>query len=205
MIEVTEDDKNIYVKILNREDANLEKVYNKNYFFTLGLIVVDEELKNDKNKTEKTDVLENFTEGAKIIFIIEKTLKTSSLISFISYLDEIKKNPNSNPLTTFTSGIDYNILENITNDICSCLDYIKLNGMQLLEKKKEEIYVINGRFIILTEGIALFDEKNVSNDESVLKIFSEICEINYSRGEDHFKPFIYGTFLYNKLKSLIVS
>ena len=195
MVEVREDDTQIYIKILNRGDANLEKVYNKNYFFSLGLHVVDEE--------SKDDILDTFTEGSNISFIIEKNTKDARTMPFISYLDEIKKTPNLNPLTVFESGIDYNILESITNDVCSCLEYIKLNGMQLIEKKKEQIYVVNGRFIILTEDIVLFDEKNVPNEESILKILSEICGINYARGEDHFKPFIYGTFLYNKLKSLI--
>jgi hypothetical protein len=195
MVEVREDDTQIYIKILNRGDANLEKVYNKNYFFSLGLHVVDEE--------SKDDILDTFTEGSNISFIIEKNTKDARTMPFISYLDEIKKTPNANPLTIFASGIDYNILESITNDVCSCMEYIKLNGMQLLEKKKEQIYIINGRFIILTEEVILFDDKNVSNEESILKILSEICGINYSRGEDHFKPFIYGTFLYNKLKSLI--
>jgi hypothetical protein len=201
MVEITEDDTRIYIKMLNRGNTNLETVYNNNYFFSLGIEVVDEKTKNDN---ENADVLENFTEGAKIIFIIEKTLKESSLISFASYLDELKKNPLQNPLTVFfESGIDYVVLENITNDVCSCLDYIKLNGMQLIEKKKEQIYVINGRFIVLTEDVTLFDEKNIPNEESILKLLSEICGINYVRGEDHFKSFIYGTFLYNKLKKLI--
>lgn len=203
MVEVREDDNRIYIKMLNRGDTNLEKVYNKNYFFSLGLHVVDEESKDDKNTNKNSDVLETFTEGSYIHFIIEKTTKNATTIPFVSYLDEIKKTPNLNPLTVFESGIDYNILESITNDVCSCLEYIKLKGMQLIEKKKEQIYVINGRFIILTEDVVLFDEKNIPNEESILKILSEICGINYSRGEDHFKLFIYGTFLYNKLKSLI--
>jgi hypothetical protein len=62
---------------------------------------------------------------------------------------------------------------------------------KLVEKKKEQIYVINGRFIIITEDIVVFDEKNIPNEESALKLLSEICGINYVRGEDHFKPFIY--------------
>jgi hypothetical protein len=203
MVEVREDDNRIYVKMLNRGDANLEKVYNKNYFFSLGLHVVDEESKDDKDPNKNYDVLDAFTEGSNISFTIEKNKKDNKTMPFMSYLDEITKTPNANPLTNFTSGIDYNILESITNDLCSCVEYIKLNGMQLVEKKKEQIYVINGRFIILTEEVILFDDKNVPNEESILKILSEICGINYARGEDHFKPFIYGTFLYNKLKSLI--
>ena len=204
MVEVTEDDKRIYIKILNNGLTNLETVYNNNYFLSLGLdVVVDEYSKLDKN-TEKNDVLNKFTEESYLKFIIEKTLKESSLMSFTSYLDELKKNPLQNPLTVFfESGIDYIVLENITNDLYSCLEFIKNKGTQLIDKKKEDIYVINGRFVILTENIVLFDEKNVPNEESVLKLLSEICGINYVRGEDHFKPFIYGTFLYNKLKILI--
>jgi hypothetical protein len=171
----------------------------------LGLdVVVDEDFKIDNKKVENTDVLNKFTEGSYLKFIIEKKLKESSLMSFTSYLDELKKNPLQNPLTVFfESGVDYIVLENITNDLYSCLEFIKSHGTQLIEKKKNQIYVINGRFVILTEEIVLFDEKNVPNEESILKLLSEICGINYVRGEDHFKSFIYGTFLYNKLKSFI--
>lgn len=201
MVEVTEDDKRIYIKMLNSGTTNLETVYNNDYFFSLGIELVDEKSKNDN---KKSDVLENFTEGAKMNFIIEKTLKESSLMSFTSYLDELKKNPLQNSLTVFfESGVDYIVLESITNDLYSCLEFIKTHGAQLVEKKKEYVYVINGRFVILTEEIVLFDEKNIPNEESILKLLSEICGINYVRGEDHFKPFIYGTFLYNKLKNII--
>ena len=60
-----------------------------------------------------------------------------SVQPFNSYLENIKNQSNLNPLTTFSgSGIDYIVLENITNDLCSCLDYIKAYGMMLLQKKK---------------------------------------------------------------------
>jgi len=202
MVEIKEDDKRIYITMLNRETTNLENIYNKNYLFSLGLDMIDEDEEKSNNKSED-GILDNFTEGSTIKFVIKKTAKERSFLTFTSYLDDIKKSPNLNPLTVFESGIDYISLENITNDLCSCLEFIKLHGMQLIEKKKEQIYVINGRFIILTEDLVLFDEKNAANEENILKILTEICGIEYARDEDHFKPFIYGTFLYNTLKKLI--
>lgn len=211
MVEVTEDEKNVYVKITKRVDVDLERVYNKNYFFSFGLDVLDDEDKTKKiasaselalQKTES--LLKNIDLIGKIEFVISKSEKESGVQTFTSYLENLKKRSNLNPLTTFSiSGVDYIILENITNDLCSCLDFIKIRGMQLIEKKKDAIYFINGRFVILSEDLIMFEDKMVSEEESVLKILSEICDITYSRGEDHFKSSIYRTLLYNKLKRLI--
>ena len=77
--------------------------------------------------------------------------------------------------------------------------------MQLVEKKKEMIYIINGRFLFLTEDLAMFDEEKITEEENILKLLSDICGIDYSRGEDHFKSLIYGTLLYSKLKRRIVA
>lgn len=199
MVEVTEDDKHIYIKILKRVDIDLERIYNKNYFFSLGIEIVD-----DKDKMEKKDGTNTGSTTETIEFVILKSGKESSFKMFGSYLEYIKKQPNLNPLTTFFgSGIDYIVLENITNDLCGCSDFMKIYGMQLIEKKMEMIFVINDRFVILTENITTFDEKKVGEEESILKLLSAICGITYSRGEDHFKPFIYGTHLYDKLKKLI--
>jgi hypothetical protein len=228
MVQVTEDDKNIYIKISKRIDLDLERLYDKNYFFSLGLHVVDDKDKTKKKGGTKPDsivdvldksknatgysesVISKTIEGAydivseRIEFVIEKTGKESSVQTFVSYLENLKKRSELNPLTTFfNSGVDYIVLENVTNDLCSCLDYIKIRGMQLMEKKKEMIYVINGRFIILSEEVKAFDEKMVTEEVNILKLLSEICDITYSRGEDHFKSFIYGTLLYNKLKGRI--
>ena len=219
MVEVTEDDKNIYVKIKKRNDVDLERVYNKNYFFSLGLIIVDDKVESEKKDGTKkvadnSSVIEDgLTEAVKeldfngsIDFVIAKSDKDSKIQTFISYLENLKKRPELNPLTTFPgSGIDYIILENVTTDLCSCLDYIKNNGMQLIEKKKEMVYVINGRFIIFSEDLRIFDDKMLAEEESVLKLLSEICGITYSRGEDHFKGLIHGTHLYNVLKRRINS
>lgn len=223
MVEVTEDDKNIYIKISNNGSVDLKRVYKKNYFFSLGLVIVDDEVESEKKDDTKKETLakkvvdatsaieDGLVEAVKeldfngsIDFAIEKSDKESSIQTFTSYLENIKKQSFLNPLTTFPgSGIDYIILENITTDLCSCLEYIKINGMQLIEKKKEMVYVINGRFIVLSEDLRIFDDKMLAEEESVLSLLSEICGITYSRGEDHFKGFIYGTLLYNTLKRLI--
>lgn len=220
MVEVTEDDKNIYVKIKKRNDVDLERIYNKNYFFSLGLIIVDDDTESAKKETlakkrvdtssaidySLVEAVKELDLNGSVDFVIAKSGNESRIQTFTSYLENLKKRPDLNSLATFPgSGIDYIILENITTDLCSCLDYIKINGMQLLEKKKEMVYVINGRFIILSEDLRIFDDKMVAEEESVLKLLSEICGITYSRGEDHFKGFIYGTHLYNALKRRINS
>jgi len=227
MVDITEDDKNIYIKI--NKNGNLDRIYNKNYFFSLGLDVIEkkqggiEKTGNiqsilDKSETaidktgsaitkkaeEINETLKQFDYSEKLEFIIEKSSHESGFKTLSNYLETIKASPILNPLTVFfQTGIDYIILDNLTNDICSCLDYIKRYGFQLIEKKKEDVYLINGRFLIITEDLILFDEKKITEEESVLRLLSEISGINYVRGEDHFKTLINGTHLYAKLKSLI--
>lgn len=236
MVELTEDDVNIYIKITRRTGVDLERVYNKNYFFSLGIDIVEDEEKLNKKKGGKNDIdvdtldksekaidntasaiskkvemasellSENMNFNAPIEFVIAKSEKESNFQNLTSYLENLKTRSDLNPLTTFSgTGVDYIILENITNDLCSCLDYIKTYGMQLVEKKKEMIYIINGRFLFLTEDLAMFDEEKITEEENILKLLSDICGISYSRGEDHFKSLIYGTLLYSKLKRRIVA
>jgi hypothetical protein len=237
MVEITEDDKHIYIKINKR--VNLDRIYNKNYFFSLGIDIVEPEIKKGGKKDNFIEVLDNsekaiddtgsaitkrvnsvvenlnkkvepfidestiLTLQDKLEFVIEKSGPESGFKTLNSYLEALKTSKDLNPLTTFTSsGLDYLILENLTNDLCSCIDYIKNYGMQLLKKKKDDVYLINGRFLFLTEEIEVFNEKMETEEESLLKLISELCSINYVRGEDQFKNYIYGTFLYRKLKTL---
>jgi len=241
MVEVTEDDKNIYIKMSKRADVDLERVYNKNYFFSLGIDLIEPEKKGGEKKGKFVETLDksekaiddtgsaisknvgtvaetiltktesflersgDFNLNGTLEFTIEKTGSESHVKTLISYLEMLKTSSELNPLTTFVgTAIDYLILENLTNDLSSCVEYVKAYGMQLLKKNKDMVYVINGRFLFLTEEIIIFDEKLETEEESLLKLLSEVCSIDYVRGEDHFKNIIYGTHLYFKLKSLLV-
>jgi len=226
MVEVKEDEKRIYIKLIKNE--NVERVYNNNYFFSLGIDVVQDKKKSGKKDEEPvldkavdddassmskriSSVAENIVEGIsnielgpKLEFIIEKSGSEPGIKTLDSYLETVKTTTNMNPLSTFPgSNVDYILLENLTNDLHSCCKYIKAEGMQLMKKMKEDVYIVNGRFLFLTEEIVAFDEKNITDEENLLKLLSEVAGINYVKGEDHFKGFIYGTFLYNKLKHLI--
>jgi hypothetical protein len=132
MVELTEDDLNIYIKISRQVGVDLERVYNKNYFFSLGLHVVENEEKTNKknggekdigvdtlDKSEKaiddaasaiskkvemaSEILsENMNFNAPIEFVIAKSEKDSKFQNFTSYLENLKTRSDLNPLTTFS-------------------------------------------------------------------------------------------------------
>jgi hypothetical protein len=233
MVEIKVDDKKIYIKMNGDGSVDLENIYNSKFFYTFGIKMVERKqggavkpkiedtavatvrkiednvedvvhgvLSNPINPNEQPDVEpEPKLKPISIEIVLEREGKYDT---FNNYIDALNKNKTLNPLSTFKgTGMDCITLEHITDDLSICLDYFKSNGAQMLIKKKEDIFFINGRFVFLCGSLSKYDKKNLPNEESVIKILDEICGFEYVKGEDYFQGLISGTFLYNKIENLL--
>jgi len=226
MVEVKEIDNAIQIKIKKNSSVNIEYVYNNNYFYSIGLDVIDikkggEILKNTLDKSEKAfddtanivfktvgNIVKPLTDQIKsnddfLIFNIKKSEDSNFYLkTFDEYLNEIKSLPQLNPLAVFPgTGIDVVKLDNIVTDIMSCLDYINTYGFCLLQKTHADIFVINDRFVILTDNLTKIDE--TQEEQNALEFFTLLCGMKYERGEFLFPRFIKDTIVCKKLESLI--
>ena len=225
MVEVTETDNTIIIKLKKRSDLKLDYVYNVSFFYSLGLDVVSspEEIKGgglkdvlDKSENaidqtanfieKKGDVLKSLFQSSSsqnneyIEFVLKKNGTNPSSQRFDRFLQE-KMGISTRADTFLNSGIDCVTLENITNDLCGCLDIFRNSGYRISKKMREMIYVINGRFLFLTEDIEDPRFHENEEEENILKLLTEICGKDYVRGEERFME-IRGTMLYKRLTEL---
>ena len=172
MVTVEQQDKRVLIK------SNNYNIYNPNFFNTFGL------------KSEFTP--------AKDGVLIEENSGTVPLQNFPTYLANLAKQPNK--ISTFSnSGLGYIELMNIVNDLVSCVNFFRSKGFKLLEKKREFIYVIHGRFVFITDELKAV--KQEGDEQNILNLICEICGKKYTRDEPLFME-IKGTMLHKILSEL---
>jgi hypothetical protein len=172
MVTVEQQDKRVLIK------TNNFNVYNPNFFNTFGL-------KSDFTP-EKDGVL------------IEATSETVPLQTFSTYLANLAKQPKK--ISTFSnSGLGYIELMNIVNDLVSCVNFFRSKGLRLLEKKRDFIYVIHGRFVFITDELKVASQEG--DEQNILDLICEICDKKYTRDEPLFME-IKGTMLHKILSEL---
>ena len=170
MVEVSLSENSITIQF---KDASWKNLYNASFFNVFGI-----EHANEQIKTKEGEI---------------------PLQKFTDYLATASKRQNT-VATFYASGLDYISLNNIVNDLTSCLNYFKSKGYRLIEKKREDIYVINGRFLFLSE--ALLDARfHQEEEQHILNLISEICGKKYTRDEPLFLE-IKGTMLHKSLSDL---
>ena len=174
----------IEIKIKKKDGLNLETVYDSKFFYSFGI-----EMFQDPSGIITTD--SNFYH-----FKIKKS-SDISFQNFESYLANSMKRPPS--VSTFSnSGLDYNSLFNIVNDLTTSLRLFKAKGFRLFEKNKKNVYVINGRFLFISDNLQDTRFHQDDEEENILKLFCEICGKVYVRDEPLFME-IKGTALHKLL------
>lgn len=153
--------------------VDMTHIYNSSFFYLFGMEMMED------GKSVKTT-----GEVHRLDQYLEATAKKNKAITMFS-----------------NTGVDYILLNNIVNDLLTCLNYFKSKGFRLIEKKKEMIYVIDGRFLFLTETLVdgTFHQES---EENILKLICELCGKVYTAGEPVFAE-IKGTMLHKILSQLV--
>ena len=110
-------------------------------------------------------------------FITLRIAKTSDepLITLADRLVMMKQIDSAASITTIgNTGIDYLFLERLIKDLYIQINYLKKMDLMYKELRKEDIYYVLGRFLIVGE---LSKYKDIEPEETMWKLLTNICEL----------------------------